>query len=233
MQTLNFDRRYCGPPASTNGGIAAGTLAEGMGGAVKVRLIRPVPYDQDIRVRAEDNQRTAFDEDGDIYRAWREPLELDVPMLPDKAALEVAAARHYTPADSQFDNCFVCGHKRPVGQGLRIHTGCAADGEEFAAALWRPHADFANDTGALPLPMVWGSMDCPGAVAAMLLTTAHMLTGEMHVQVFRPVLVDRPHTVLAWPLWTEGRKIETGTALFDEQGDICAKGKQLWITVSG
>jgi hypothetical protein len=40
---LRLGERFCGPPASANGGYACGAIAELLGGGVEVTLRRPPP----------------------------------------------------------------------------------------------------------------------------------------------------------------------------------------------
>jgi hypothetical protein len=35
--------------------------------------------------------------------------------------------------------------------------------------------------------------------------------------------------VIGWRLATSGRRFEVGTALFDEDGELCARARAVWI----
>jgi hypothetical protein len=237
MPILHFPRQFNGPPESANGGVAAGAMAEILlseeTSAVRVRLMRPIPLEQDLALRnhPERDGLIAHDDDGDILAGWREPLTIDMPALPDGDRVVEAGAHYRMPTDDKFAGCFVCGHTRLPGEGLRIHAGHDQEENAFAAVHWTPHENFAGDDGELPSHLVWGALDCPGAVAALLLKNSDMLTGEMHGEVFAPVRAGETYTVFAWPIWTAGRKIFTGSALIDETGQVCAKASELWITV--
>jgi hypothetical protein len=56
-----------------------------------------------------------------------------------------------------------------------------------------------------------------------------MLLGEYTAHVDRRVHVDEPCVVIGWRIATSGRKHEVGTALFDEDGELCAQAHALWI----
>ena len=35
--------------------------------------------------------------------------------------------------------------------------------------------------------------------------------------------------VIGWKIGVEGRKYQAGTAIFDEDGELCARARALWI----
>jgi hypothetical protein len=234
METLYFERRFNGPPASVNGGIAAGAIADRLPGAVRVRLMRPIPLEQELILQPPEDGvgLIARHGDSDIMSARCEALELEVPPPPRPDRIAAAGRNYRKPPDNSFSDCFVCGHARAAGDGLRVHAGCDPSQQSFAALHWIPHEKFADDDGRLPNHMIWGSLDCPAAIAGSLLNKADMRTGEMHGEVYGPVLCGRTYTVFAWPIRAEGRKVFTGCALIDGSGNVCAKASVLWITVA-
>ena len=42
----------------------------------------------------------------------------------------------------------------------------------------------------------------------------------------------RPHVVQGWVLGGEGRKVHTGSAVYDEAGDVLAVAESTWITLT-
>ena len=46
---LRLEERFCGPPATANGGYACGIIAELLGGDVEVTLRRPPPLGRPLR----------------------------------------------------------------------------------------------------------------------------------------------------------------------------------------
>ena len=57
------------------------------------------------------------------------------------------------------------------------------------------------------------------------------LLGEMQAHVDRRVRVGEPCTVIGWKLGAEGRKHHCGTAIFDGEGELCARARATWIEV--
>ena len=51
---LRLGERFCGPPATANGGYACGAIAELLGGGVEVTLRRPPPLGRPLRLRVGD-----------------------------------------------------------------------------------------------------------------------------------------------------------------------------------
>jgi hypothetical protein len=48
-------------------------------------------------------------------------------------------------------------------------------------------------------------------------------------QVLKAPKAGEPHIVTAWPLGIEGRKHYAGVALFTAEGELLARGHQIWI----
>jgi hypothetical protein len=60
-----------------------------------------------------------------------------------------------------------------------------------------------------------------------------MLLGEMQAHVDRRVRVGESCTVIGWKIGSERRKHFSGTALFDGEGELCARARQTWVDLSG
>ena len=60
-------------------------------------------------------------------------------------------------------------------------------------------------------------------VAIKLAWTIH----TAHVD--RRVHVDEPCVLIGWLIAHRGRKYEVGTALFDEDGEACARARATWV----
>ena len=56
-----------------------------------------------------------------------------------------------------------------------------------------------------------------------------MVLGEMHAHVDRRVHVGESCTVIGWKIGVEGRKHYAGTAIFDQDGELCARARATWI----
>ena len=241
MQLLTVAPRFCGPPGASNGGYVAGLFAQHARETVRVRLRLPVPLSAPLQVAPREAGRLELLYDT-VVIAVAEPasVELQVPHAPDYlAALE--ASRHYRGFSKHaFPGCFVCGPERARGDGLRIFAGpcaprtgerTAAAPAELVAAPWIPDMALGLDDRKVRPEFMWAALDCPGYFAART-DGVGMLLGEFTAHVDRRVHVDEPCVVIGWRIGVNGRKYEVGTAIFDEDGELCARARALWIEPS-
>ena len=121
----------------------------------------------------------------------------------------------------------VDGPERHRGDGLRIFAA-AVPGRDIVAAPWLPDASLGDANGKVKPEFIWAALDCPGAFAAIPYGRPALL-GEFAVHVSRLVHVDEPCVVTGWKISVDGRKYRAGTALFDEDGELCAFGHATWI----
>jgi hypothetical protein len=228
MQLLTVAPRYCGPPGSANGGYVAALFAQHAPGTVRVRLHLPPPLGVPMQVAHREGGRLELLHDTRLI-ASAEPaqLELTVPAPPGYVdALE--ASRHYTGFTAHaYPGCFVCGPERARGDGLRIFAGALADAP-MVAAPWVPDVALGLDDHKVRPEFMWAALDCPGYFAARS-DRVPMLLGEFTAHVDRRVHVDEPCVIVGWRVSVTGRKHEVGTALFDEEGELCAKARAVWI----
>jgi hypothetical protein len=237
MQLLTVAPRFCGPPGSANGGYVSGLFAQHAAGTVRVRLHRPPPLGAPLEVAHRDGGRLELLHDSRLV-ASAEPaqLELIVPSPPDYLAALEASRRYVGFTQHAFPNCFVCGPERARGDGLRIFAGpvvadAAAVGTARAAlvaAPWVPDVALGLDDHKVRPEFMWAALDCPGYFAARS-DHVPMLLGEFTAHVDRRVHVDEPCVIVGWRVSAAGRKFEVGTALFDEDGELCAKARAVWI----
>ena len=127
-------------------------------------------------------------------------------------------------------HCFGCGEARRDGDAIRV-LGGQLPGSGLSGSRWRAHENFADANGALAPRYVWTALDCTGGLAAQYLDPRPMLTGTMQVRIERPVMAGEEYAVLAWPIGQEGRKVITGTAIYDLSGTVQAVGRLIWITI--
>jgi hypothetical protein len=227
--SIVIDRRFRGPADSGNGGYTAGLLAGFVGGTAEVRLMAPPPLDTPIAVIVDDAGAELRVGDGVIARARPAAVEGDPPPA---VALEVArrAAMHYlSPEEHLLPGCFTCGPHREEGDGLRIFAGREA-GDGPVSSPWTPHARYADDSGVIEAPVIWAALDCPGFFAHQ--TGDLTLLGSMTAELVRPVRAARPHVVVGEAIGREGRKLYSRTAVFDENGILCARSRQVWIQIA-
>jgi hypothetical protein len=228
VPSLTVNERFCGPPGCANGGYFAGLLAQFSQQTVRVRIERPIPLQLALEVRsADDGELTLLHQEEILARAQPTAFELTVPQAPDYLrALD--ASRHFIGFGRHaFPDCFVCGTNRTRGDGLRIFAGNLS-GHDQVAATWVPDESLSAGNGKVRPEFMSAALDCPGYFAARS-DGAVMLLGEFSAHVDRCVHIDEPCIVVGWRIGVSGRKYEVGTALFDYDGDLCARARALWI----
>jgi hypothetical protein len=230
MTSLTIDRRYNGPPDSGNGGYVCGAFAVTTGMDLRVRLRAPPPLDVALSVDRNDS--------GDWFLRYLEntiaigtPAKLELPVPdPPKYTQAIWASQHYAGfREHVYPTCFVCGPHRRRGDGLRIFPGMLDTG--IVAAPWLPPDSLDGRDGKVAAEFIWAALDCPGYFAVSGGRGA-MLLGEMQAHVDRLVHVGEPCTVIGWRIGSDGRKRFAGTALFDEDGELCARARATWIEIN-
>jgi hypothetical protein len=211
---VRIDRRFNGPPDSGNGGITCGLLAATLDApVVEVTLRKPPPLDVDMPVT--DGQLMHGGEL--IASAVAGAVDLQPPA---SVGLDAAAAAPSAlgPHPHPFPTCFVCGTR---DDGLNLMPGRVAD--DLVAVPWTP-----TDTSEV---MVWAALDCPGGWSADL-PGRPMVLGRMAAVIHAVPTAGVPHVVQGWLLGSEGRKVFTGSALYDGSGRVLAVAQATWITLS-
>jgi hypothetical protein len=235
-ETLTIEPRFNGPPDSGNGGYSCGRLAQYVdGAAAEVSLRLPPPIGCALRIeRGDDGEARLLD--GDALVAEARPTELPAeapsPVAPTDAARAVEDSPFVDASMHPFPTCFVCGPERSRGDGLRIFAGPVSQRDVFAAP-WTPDADLAGDDGALPPEFVWAALDCPTSVPVANDPGAGdfrpIVLARLAVRIIAPVHAGRPHTIVSWPIEIDGRKRHAGAALHDDDGNLLAVSRALWI----
>lgn len=169
-------------------------------------------------------------EDKEIAHAKVAELDLQVPKPPTFAEA-IQASKQYTGFDQHnFPECFVCGPDRENGDGLRIFPGALSD-QPGVAAPWTPgEALLVDDTSSIGVEFVWSALDCPGYFGLRKKDFAALL-GRITAQVHQCPEVGQNCIVMGWPIREEGRKLQVGSAVFDEAGLLMACAKATWIQV--
>ena len=225
--TLTIDPRYCGPPNSGNGGYVSGLLAPFVGGIAEVTLRKPPPLSQVLEVIQEETSARLMMGETLIAEARPGTLDISPPMPPAWETAKEAVQRYEGFTYHAFPTCFVCGPLRKEGDGLRIFPGKIMD-KDVVAAPWIPDRSLGDRDGVIKGPVVWASLDCPGAFATME-RDCPMVLGRMTTQLLEPVMAGKPHIVIGWRISAEGRKHFTGTALYNEADQLCAMAQATWI----
>jgi acyl-coenzyme A thioesterase PaaI-like protein len=228
MATITVDQRFCGPPGFANGGYLAGLMAQHSPTRVRIRLERPIPLRVPLELNAVDGGGLELTHLGAVLaRALPAELELEVPVAPSYLeALE--ASRHFVGfAHHLYPACFVCGTERLRGDGLRIFAGRHGPGD-LVAAPWVADAALSDGDGKVRPEFISAALDCPGVFASRT-DLVPMLLGEFTAHIDRRVHIEEPCVVIGWKIRANGRKFEVGTALFDEDGELCARARAVWI----
>ena len=227
QQFVTIAPRFCGPPTSGNGGYVAGMLAHFARDTLRIRLHKPPPLNTPLLVER--------GEAGGVFLKLHN--EIIVSGTPDKLELTVPSAPNYIEAlratrnFSGFKNhpipgCFVCGPQRARGDGLRIFASEIAE-RGLVAAPWTPDESVCPSGKVLP-EFMWAALDCPGYFA-MARDGRPALLGEFTAHVDRLVRTGESCVVIGWQVGAEGRKHTVGTALFDGNGELCARALATWI----
>ena len=227
LTTLTIASRYKGPADSGNGGYVCGLIATTARADLVVRLLSPPPLDAPLTLAQEaDGTWLLSSATAPIARGTPARLDLEVPP-PPQYVQAVWASQHYPGfREHAFPECFVCGPHRRRGDGLRIFPGMLESG--IVAAPWLPPDSLDAGDGKVAAEFLWAALDCPGYFAVSGGRRV-MLLGEMQAHVDRRVHVGESCTVIGWKIGVEGRKYLAGTAIFDEDGELCARARALWI----
>ena len=112
---------------------------------------------------------------------------------------------------------------------MRIFAAPIADG--LVAGLWTPSASLADADGLVAREYIWAALDCPGYFAVMEGAQLALL-GTFTVRIEKPVLAGHQYIVAGWPTGNQGRKHFSGTAIYDDRGELFALGHAVWITIT-
>ena len=224
--------RFRGPHGLAHGGYACGAYSQLIDGPAEVTLRLGTPLDTEVEVHESDEGVRVMLGEGVL--AVLVPTTLDIeaaaPVSVEQAETAMADFPWYErhPSDGE---CFACGPKREVGDGLRIFAGPVA-GREVVAAPWTPTAADA-DAGGTALPeMVIATLDCtaflggsffdPGGVRSSLL-------GRLRSEVYELPQLGQTCVNVGWFIARDGRKLDVGSALYSSSGDLLALGRATWI----
>ena len=230
MAELRLGERFCGPPATVNGGYACGAIAELLGGGVEVTLRRPPPLGRPLRLRVGDGDAVVQDGEQLVAEARPATVALAVPATASPADARAAAGRSPLFQGHPFPTCFTCGPDRAPGDGLRIFPGPMSHGDLWAAP-WTPGPSVADQDGLVLPEVMWAALDCPSGFAAGVGDTTMML-GRMAARVLVRPRAGTAYCLVAWrggP--ADGRKRPAGSAVLDVHGGVLAVARTIWMTI--
>lgn len=226
---LVIDSRFCGPSSSGNGGWTCGALDGFTAGRCEVTLRRPPPLDTPLTVDRNGDVVVLLDDGDLVAEARRCDDELHWPPFVEPAEAAAAELRYVGHHRHNFPDCFTCGPRRAVGDGLRIFAGPVTGRPQLVAATWTPTAEFADD-GTIPDPITWAALDCPSVWPYLADGTAALL-GRMTADILRAPVVGEHHVVVGEGTGVEGRKRFASAAIYTSDGEPVAVSRTTWITV--
>ena len=230
--TLLIARRFRGPEDSGNGGYTAGLVARRLGGNAEVTLRRPPPLERPLAVTRDGERVLVHDGPDLIAEAVPAVPSIEVPPPPTMAEAEAAAVGYAGFERHFFPGCFVCGPARSPGDGLRLFSGWVP-GRDLVAAPVRADACLPEEGGFLATEIVWALLDCPGAWALERDQEATgVVLGRMAARILEAVPAGLAGISVGWPLGREGRKLYSGTALFDADERLLGYARQTWIVMA-
>lgn len=232
--TVQLDPRFCGPPDSGNGGMAAGLVAQALPGAARVTLCAPPPLGVPMRLQGDSTEVTLTCAEHLIATGQAHPLDPSLLTPPDGPRVSFDEALALQPgyigfADHNFPGCFVCGPEREPGDGLRVFAAPTAD---RVVAAWQPDASLADAKGRVQARFMHAALDCP-SYFAFGSTKLVALLGRMHSQVFDTPKVGEHLIVEAWPVEREGRKHLSAAIVRRNDGSVLAGAFNTWIEIKG
>jgi hypothetical protein len=239
--------RFNGPRTSGQGGYSSALLAAMIEGPAAVSLRRPVPLDEALEVRVEDDgaerreqspgssegparstaARAYAPSGGLIAEAVAAPplAPWDAPQV-DLEAAHRAKSRFVAPPGGTFDRCFVCGLDRHDGFG--VFPG-PVEGTDLVASTWTPPKWSADSDGAVLPEFLWAALDCPGYFAIHGTDLMLAFLARQQTEVLAPVRAEVEYVVVGRPLRRDGRKGFAATAIIDAAGEVLAHTEQLLV----
>ena len=228
--TPAIEPRMNGPRRHANGGFAAGTFAELVGGTASVTLRRMVPLGRSFAVLDTPDGLAVLDGAVPVATVRRAtPFVVEPPVRPSFARAEEARLAHpFTGRRHALSDCVVCGPARP--DGLHVTPGPVPYEPGILAAPYDPPAHFAADGVALPAS-VWGALDCVSYPASVLAAGRIALLGSLTAHRTRAIAVGEPLVAVGWTVGSGTRSHRTASALLDEDGTVVASAHAVWVEV--
>lgn len=232
IEIFTIAQRFRGPSQSGNGGYVCGRLAKHVAGPALVRLRAPPPIDVELRVETSD--RGALLLDGERLIAEARPADFDArpPPAPSFSEAEAASKNFCGFVRHSFPQCFVCGTRRAMGDGLRLFPG-GVENRSMVATPWIPDLSLADGSGMVAVEFLWAALDCPSAFAFLPLPDGkRVVLGELSARIESAVSPSEKCVVTGWHIGVEGKKYFAGSAIFGESGSVIAVGRATWIEIS-
>jgi hypothetical protein len=214
---------YTGPPDSAHGGYACATFAHaaGLPAPVAVTLLTAPPLDTPLEITPGSRRATVRAGTtlvATVTGVGREPEPVE-PV--DLTTARAATAGFPGYSNHPFPTCFVCGHDRADGSGLRLAPGPVPGRPRTVACPWTPHSDEDD--------LLWSVLDCPGGWVDP--GPDPMVLSRFSVVITGPVEPGRPHVVVAARLAAHGRTTTVGSSVHTGSGRLVAKASAVWTAI--
>lgn len=247
--TLFIAGKFRGPPRSGNGGYVSGVAAGALTGgvhdlsgqrAVEVTLRAPTPLDRTLTIHREAGSLRIKDGETLIAEARIAMLQLDVPAPATWNEAMAAREQSYSfPINEHpmFGNqlrrgahpiCFCCGDELSREEGLHVYSAPVKNDSQVAAA-WIPDVCFADERNFVKPECVWTALDCPGQMAWRAQGVRTGMLGRLTARIDKPIRAGERCVVIGWTMGSEGKKFFAGTALIDQDNELCAYAKAVWV----
>jgi hypothetical protein len=241
---LRIERRFCGPDGSGNGGYVAGRVGTALAALAaetttdtavpQVTLRRPPPLEVELDLLVGIDRARLVEPGTDTAAAVvaeAVPVGVDVlsdavvdPVGPEEA--RAAEASYRGLGDHPFPRCFVCGPDN--ADGLHLRPGPVGDGR--TACTWVPGPGLAAADGLVDPAFLWAVLDCPGGWTIDLEGRPSVL-GRLTAGIDARPPTGECCVVMGRKLAEDGRKTSTATTLYDADGRMLARARQVWIAV--
>lgn len=231
MTVVTVERAFCGFDDRAQGGYVAGLLAAALGWNAEIWLRSPPALERPFDRRPHGPGYALFDGDTLVAEGRRAMPEITVPAAPPRFEEAAVASHGYVGFRTHTANaCFVCGPRHDRGRSLGVFPGWIED-KGMVAAPWTPPGWAADDEGQVRGQFLWAVLDCPGWVALARDVVRPMVTGRMAAGILRRPRTAEECVVAGWPIAEQGHKLRVGTAVFGEEGDVCAAAEATWLIV--
>lgn len=233
--TIQIASFYHGPVDSAHGGYTSGLIANFIPAeTVEVTLRHPPPLDRPLVVSRTNDSLQVMD--GATLIAEAQPslvnVATDVP-APVAYGDAVLASIDYAGFKAHLTpSCFVCGTAREPHEGLRIFPG-PVRGRDIVAAALVPEAHLAQSDGRVKPQFMWAVLDCPsGWAVTEFVPGREAMLGRLTARIVEPMVAGKRYSVIGWRLDTDDRKMNSGSAVFDFEGRLCAAARATWIMLN-
>jgi hypothetical protein len=230
-ESIQIPSRFNGPRGSGNGGYAAGVVAGLFDGGAEVNLRSPVPLDTELQVVREDGTARVLDGETLVADGRAAAIDLEPPPRVSLSEARQASERYKGSKEDMFSTCFVCGKSRE--DSFEVFAG-KVENRELVATPWTPPPWTADPSSHVRPEFIWAALDCPTYFATYMNDGNPVsFLVRFSLQTEASVPVDTEHIVVAWPIKTEGRKRQAGSALLSAAGETLAVASALLVEPAG